>query len=94
MNEILKINIIVLFSSGITIMNFTIIAGFLNMIIKLTLGDNFLTAGLSFTDDFPITKSVIIVRELIVLIIKLIVADNFLIIFLIAFCKIFSKNCQ
>ena len=62
------------------------------MIIKLTLGDNFLIAGLSFTNNFLIIKLIIIIEELIILIIKLIIANNFLITFLKAFYKIFNKN--
>ena len=92
-NKILKTDIIILFSSGVTIMDSVIIAESLNIIIKLTLEDNFLTASLSFTDNFLIIKLIIIIKELIIIIIKLITANNFLIIFLKIFYKIFNKDC-
>ena len=53
-NEIFEIDTIALFSSGIIIIDFIIITGSLNMIIKSTLGDNFLITKLSFADNFLI----------------------------------------
>ena len=60
-NKILKINIIALFSSGVVIINFIIIAGSSNIIIKLTLEDDFLITGLSFMNNFSIIELIIII---------------------------------
>ena len=74
------------------IINSIIVIGSFNIIIKLTLENDFLITNLSFTDNFSIIELIIIIRKLIIIIIKLIFTNDFLIISLKAFYKIFNKN--
>ena len=86
-NKIFKNNIKALFFSGFTIVIFVVKIISLNIIISSTFKSNFLLI-ISFANDFPIVK-------LIIIIIRLTSADNFLIKILISiktFYNRFNKN--